>query len=136
MPHTQGNTVVTAPERKCNVITSYSIHYTKLYELQIPAERLWVTVFEEDNEAADIWLNGIGVDPARFGRIGAKDNFWSMGETGPCGPCTEIFYDHGAAIPGGPPGSPDQEGDRYVEIWNLVFMQYDRDAEGNSYNFV
>jgi len=99
--------------------------------LQIPAERLWVTVFEEDNEAADIWLNGIGVDPARFGRIGAKDNFWSMGETGPCGPCTEIFYDHGAAIPGGPPGSPDQDGDRYVEIWNLVFMQYDRDAEGN-----
>jgi alanyl-tRNA synthetase len=99
--------------------------------LQIPAERLWVTVFEDDNEAADIWLQEIGIDPARFGRIGAKDNFWSMGETGPCGPCTEIFYDHGADIPGGPPGSPDEDGDRYVEIWNLVFMQYDRDARGN-----
>jgi len=99
--------------------------------LQIPAERLWVTVFEEDDEAADIWLQEIGIDPAHFGRIGAKDNFWSMGETGPCGPCTEIFYDHGAAIPGGPPGSPDEDGDRYVEIWNLVFMQYDRDAGGN-----
>jgi alanyl-tRNA synthetase len=99
--------------------------------LQIPAERLWVTVFEEDDEAADIWLQEIGIDPAQFGRIGAKDNFWSMGETGPCGPCTEIFYDHGAAIPGGPPGSPDEDGDRYVEIWNLVFMQYDRDADGN-----
>jgi len=99
--------------------------------LQIPAERLWVTVFEEDEEAAGIWLNEIGVDPAHFGRIGAKDNFWSMGETGPCGPCTEIFYDHGAAIPGGPPGSPEADGDRYVEIWNLVFMQYDRDADGN-----
>jgi len=99
--------------------------------LQVPAERLWVTVFEEDDEAAGIWLNGIGIDPARFGRIGAKDNFWSMGETGPCGPCTEIFYDHGADIPGGPPGSPEADGDRYVEIWNLVFMQYDRDADGN-----
>jgi alanyl-tRNA synthetase len=99
--------------------------------LQIPAERLWVTVFEDDDEAAGIWLNEIGVDPARFGRIGAKDNFWSMGETGPCGPCTEIFYDHGADIPGGPPGSSDEDGDRYVEIWNLVFMQYDRDAGGN-----
>jgi alanyl-tRNA synthetase len=99
--------------------------------LQIPAERLWVTVFAEDDEAADIWLQEIGIDPAHFGRIGAKDNFWSMGETGPCGPCTEIFYDHGAAIPGGPPGSPDEDGDRYVEIWNLVFMQYDRDADGN-----
>jgi alanyl-tRNA synthetase len=99
--------------------------------LQIPASRLWVTVFEEDNEAADIWLREIGIDPARFGRIGARDNFWSMGETGPCGPCTEIFYDHGSDIPGGPPGSPDEDGDRYVEIWNLVFMQYDRDSGGN-----
>jgi alanyl-tRNA synthetase len=99
--------------------------------LSIPAERLWVTVFEDDDAAADIWLNEIGIDPARFGRIGAKDNFWSMGETGPCGPCTEIFYDHGADIPGGPPGSSDEDGDRYVEIWNLVFMQYDRDADGN-----
>ena len=98
--------------------------------MQIPPERLWVTVFEEDDEAADIWLNEIKVDPGRFARIGAKDNFWSMGDTGPCGPCTEIFYDHGADIAGGPPGTPDEDGDRYVEIWNLVFMQYDRDSEG------
>jgi len=98
--------------------------------LRIPAERLWVTVFEEDDEAADIWLKEIKVDPARFRRIGATDNFWSMGDTGPCGPCSEIFYDHGPSVPGGPPGSPDAEGDRYVEIWNLVFMQYDRDAGG------
>ncbi|WP_211218750.1 alanine--tRNA ligase [Thermithiobacillus tepidarius DSM 3134] len=97
---------------------------------KLPPERLWVTVFEEDAEAADIWLKEIGVDPARFSRIGAKDNFWSMGDTGPCGPCSEIFYDHGPHIPGGPPGSPDEDGDRYVEIWNLVFMQYDRDASG------
>jgi alanyl-tRNA synthetase len=99
--------------------------------LRIPTERLWVTVFEEDDEAADIWLKEIRVDPARFRRIGASDNFWSMGETGPCGPCSEIFYDHGPSVPGGPPGSPEAEGDRYVEIWNLVFMQYDRDAGGN-----
>ncbi|UCC55382.1 MAG: alanine--tRNA ligase [Gammaproteobacteria bacterium] len=99
--------------------------------LEIPPEKLWVTVFEEDDEAADIWLNDIGVDPERFARIGAKDNFWSMGETGPCGPCTEIFYDHGPEIPGGPPGTPEEEGDRFVEIWNLVFMQYDRDQDGN-----
>jgi alanyl-tRNA synthetase len=98
--------------------------------LGIPPERLWVTVFEEDDEAAAIWLEEIRVDPARFSRIGASDNFWSMGETGPCGPCTEIFYDHGPEIPGGPPGTPDADADRYVEIWNLVFMQYDRDAEG------
>jgi alanyl-tRNA synthetase len=98
--------------------------------LKIPPERLWVTVFEEDDEAAAVWLEEIRVDPARFSRIGAKDNFWSMGETGPCGPCTEIFYDHGPEIPGGPPGTPDADGDRYVEIWNLVFMQYDRDREG------
>ncbi|MCB1877586.1 MAG: alanine--tRNA ligase [Chromatiales bacterium] len=97
----------------------------------LPAERLWVTVFNEDHEAADIWLKEVGVDPDRFSRIGAKDNFWSMGDTGPCGPCTEIFYDHGPEIPGGPPGTPDEDGDRYVEIWNLVFMQYDRDIEGN-----
>ncbi|MDT8405689.1 MAG: alanine--tRNA ligase [Methylococcales bacterium] len=100
-------------------------------ELAIPAEKLWVTVFEEDSEAENIWLNEIGVDPKRFSRIGAKDNFWSMGETGPCGPCSEIFYDHGDSIAGGPPGSPDEEGDRYVEIWNLVFMQYDRAANGD-----
>ncbi|MFN2337566.1 MAG: alanine--tRNA ligase [Gammaproteobacteria bacterium] len=99
--------------------------------LQLPPEKLWVTVFEEDEEAADIWLKEIGVGPARFSRIGAKDNFWSMGDTGPCGPCTEIFYDHGPDVPGGPPGTPEEDGDRYIEIWNLVFMQYDRDREGN-----
>jgi len=99
--------------------------------LNLPAERLWVTVFEQDDEAADIWLNEIGVSPQRISRIGAKDNFWSMGDTGPCGPCSEIFYDHGPEVPGGPPGTPEQEGDRYIEIWNLVFMQYDRDAGGD-----
>jgi alanyl-tRNA synthetase len=98
--------------------------------LRIPAERLWVTVYHDDDEAARIWLDEIGIDPSRFSRCGEKDNFWSMGETGPCGPCSEIFYDHGPEIPGGPPGSPDEEGDRYVEIWNLVFMQYDRGADG------
>ncbi|MBN4080345.1 alanine--tRNA ligase [Beggiatoa alba] len=98
--------------------------------MQLPAEKLWVTVFDEDQEAEDIWLKEIKIDPTRFSRIGAKDNFWSMGETGPCGPCSEIFYDHGEAIPGGPPGTPEEEGDRYIEIWNLVFMQYDRDSEG------
>ncbi|MEJ2643749.1 MAG: alanine--tRNA ligase [Gammaproteobacteria bacterium] len=98
--------------------------------LKLPPERLWVTVFEEDDEAADIWLKEIGVAPERFARIGAKDNFWSMGDTGPCGPCSEIFYDHGPSVAGGPPGSPDADGDRYVEIWNLVFMQYDRGTDG------
>lgn len=99
-------------------------------ELGIPAAKLWVTVYEEDQEAADIWLQEIGVSEQRFSRIGAKDNFWSMGDTGPCGPCSEIFYDHGEHIPGGPPGTPEEDGDRYVEIWNLVFMQYNRDADG------
>ncbi len=98
--------------------------------MQLPKEKLWVTVFEEDDEAADIWFNHIGVDQQRFTRCGAKDNFWAMGETGPCGPCSEIFYDHGPDVPGGPPGSAEEEGDRYVEIWNLVFMQYDRQADG------
>ena len=98
--------------------------------VNLPADKLWITIFEEDEEAADIWLNHIGVDPGRFSRIGAKDNFWSMGDTGPCGPCTEIFYDHGADIAGGPPGTPEEDGDRYIEIWNLVFMQYDRQADG------
>ncbi|MRH77353.1 alanine--tRNA ligase [Spiribacter sp. C176] len=98
--------------------------------LELPAERLWVTVYEEDDEAADIWLNDIGVDPSRFSRIGAADNFWSMGDTGPCGPCSEIFYDHGPDVPGGPPGTPEEDGDRYVEVWNLVFMQFDRSADG------
>jgi alanyl-tRNA synthetase len=98
--------------------------------LGIPKERLWVTVFKEDDEAARIWTEEIGMHPTRCTRLGEKSNFWSMGETGPCGPCTEIFYDHGAEIPGGSPGSPDEEGDRYVEIWNLVFMQYDRSSDG------
>jgi alanyl-tRNA synthetase len=98
--------------------------------LGLPADKLWVTVFEEDDEAAAIWLNEIGVDASRFSRIGAKDNFWSMGDTGPCGPCSEIFYDHGPDIAGGPPGTPEEDGDRYIEIWNLVFMQYNRAADG------
>ena len=99
-------------------------------ELSLPAEKLWVTVFEEDQEAEDFWLNEMGISPDRFSRCGAKDNFWSMGDTGPCGPCSEIFYDHGENIAGGPPGSPDEDGDRYIEIWNLVFMQFDRSADG------
>lgn len=98
--------------------------------LGIPKERLWVTVFNEDDEAARVWTEEIGIDPTRCTRLGEKSNFWAMGETGPCGPCTEIFYDHGAEIPGGPPGSPDEDGDRYVEIWNLVFMQYERAVGG------
>lgn len=98
--------------------------------LALPPEKLWITVFEEDHEAADIWLKEIGIDPERFSRIGAKDNFWSMGDTGPCGPCSEIFYDHGADVAGGPPGTPEEDGDRYIEIWNLVFMQFDRAADG------
>ena len=99
--------------------------------LGLPPERLWITVFEDDDEAAGIWIDEVGVDPRRFTRCGAKDNFWSMGDTGPCGPCSEVFFDHGPEVPGGPPGSPDEDGDRYVEIWNLVFMQFNRDAEGN-----
>ena len=107
--------------------------------MKLPAERLWVTVYQDDDEAADIWLKEIKVDPKRFTRIGDKpggkkfesDNFWSMGDTGPCGPCTEIFYDHGPEIAGGPPGTPEEDGDRYIEIWNLVFMQYNRDASGH-----
>jgi len=98
--------------------------------VKLPSERLWVTVYEEDDEAADIWLKEIGVDPERFSRIGAHDNFWSMGDTGPCGPCSEIFYDHGPEVSGGPPGSSDEDGDRYIEVWNLVFMQYDRQPDG------
>ncbi|MEK6730572.1 MAG: alanine--tRNA ligase [Pseudomonadota bacterium] len=99
-------------------------------KLKIDSNKLWVTVYKEDDEAADIWLKEMNIDSTRFSRCGEKDNFWSMGDTGPCGPCTEIFYDHGENIAGGPPGSLDQEGDRYVEIWNLVFMQYNRDATG------
>jgi alanyl-tRNA synthetase len=98
--------------------------------LGLPEERLWVTVFREDDEAADIWLNEMKIDPERFTRMGEKDNFWAMGDTGPCGPCSEIFFDHGESVEGGPPGSPDEDGDRYVEVWNLVFMQFDRAGDG------
>ena len=98
--------------------------------LKLPPEKLWVTVYHEDKEAEDIWLKEIKIDPNNFSRLGEKDNFWSMGDTGPCGPCSEIFYDHGEEVAGGPPGSPDEDGDRYVEIWNLVFMQFDRAADG------
>ncbi|KIO49509.1 alanine--tRNA ligase [Nitrosospira sp. NpAV] len=98
--------------------------------LKVPQEKLWVTVYAEDDEAADIWLNEVGVASSRFTRIATTDNFWQMGDTGPCGPCSEIFYDHGPDIAGGPPGTPEADGDRYVEIWNLVFMQYNRDSAG------
>ena len=100
-------------------------------DLGLSPEKLWVTVFQDDDEAADIWLKEVRVDPDRFSRLGEKDNFWSMGDTGPCGPCSEIFYDHGEDVPGGPPGTPEEDGDRYVEVWNLVFMQFNRDASGN-----
>mgnify|MGYP003312251381 FL=1 len=98
--------------------------------LELPPERLWCTVFADDDEAADIWLKEVRIDPKRFARMGEKDNFWAMGDTGPCGPCSEIFYDHGPDVAGGPPGSPDEDGDRYVELWNLVFMQFDRNEAG------
>ncbi|MGT0191374.1 alanine--tRNA ligase [Burkholderia pyrrocinia] len=105
---------------------------------QLPKEKLWVTVYQEDDEAYDIWAKEVGVPAERIIRIGdnkgaryASDNFWTMGDTGPCGPCTEIFYDHGPDVWGGPPGSAEEDGDRYIEIWNLVFMQFNRDAQGN-----
>ena len=98
--------------------------------LGLPEERLWVTVHHSDQEAEDIWIQTIGVDPNRLSRLGDKDNFWSMGDTGPCGPCSEIFYDHGPDVPGGPPGSDDDDLDRYIEIWNLVFMQFEQSADG------
>ena len=108
---------------------------TKVYAL--PPERLWITVYQDDDEAHGIWANEIGVQLERIVRIGdnkgaryASDNFWQMADTGPCGPCSEIFFDHGPEVAGGPPGSPDQDGDRYIEIWNLVFMQFDRDEQG------
>ncbi len=109
---------------------------TTVYRL--PKEKLWVTVYQEDDEAYDIWSKEIGVPEDRIVRIGdnkgaryASDNFWQMADTGPCGPCSEIFYDHGPDVAGGPPGSPDEDGDRYIEIWNLVFMQFNRDEQGN-----
>jgi alanyl-tRNA synthetase len=98
--------------------------------LQLPEERLWITVHISDDEAADIWLKEMGVSPDRFSRLD-EDNFWQMGDTGPCGPSSEIFYDHGADVAGGPPGSPDDHLDRYIEVWNLVFMQFNRDASGS-----
>jgi alanyl-tRNA synthetase len=117
-----------------------AIHYAwelLTREYGLPVERLWTTVYIDDNEAYDIWTKDIGVPPERCVRIGdnlgskfASDNFWQMADTGPCGPCSEIFYDHGPGVFGGPPGSPDADGDRYIEIWNLVFMQFNRDASG------
>ncbi|MBQ0215961.1 alanine--tRNA ligase [Alcaligenes faecalis] len=108
---------------------------TTVYKL--PAEKLWVTVYQEDDEAYEIWASEIGVPKERIIRIGDKggvrynsDNFWQMADTGPCGPCSEIFYDHGADVWGGPPGSPEEDGDRYIEVWNLVFMQFERSADG------
>ncbi|EEA00151.1 alanyl-tRNA synthetase [Burkholderia sp. H160] len=118
-----------------------AIHYawellTGVY--QLPKDKLWVTVYQEDDEAHDIWAKEVGVPVERIIRIGdnkgaryASDNFWQMADTGPCGPCSEIFYDHGPDVWGGPPGSPEEDGDRYIEIWNLVFMQFNRDAQGN-----
>ncbi|MGL1959532.1 MAG: alanine--tRNA ligase [Colwellia sp.] len=99
--------------------------------LKIPKDKLTITVFEEDEEAEKIWIEKIGVPAERVIRIGAADNFWSMGDTGPCGPCSEIFYDHGADVAGGPPGSPDEDGDRFIEIWNIVFMQFNRQSDGS-----
>ena len=98
-------------------------------ELNLDKERLWISVFREDDEAAEIWSSKIGIDPERIVRLDEEDNFWSMGDTGPCGPCSEIYYDHGEQYEGTPPGSPGDEGDRFVEIWNLVFMQFNRDAK-------
>ncbi|PKM30191.1 MAG: alanine--tRNA ligase [Gammaproteobacteria bacterium HGW-Gammaproteobacteria-11] len=119
-----------------------AIHYaweflTSAQWLNLPADKLWVTVYASDDEAYDIWTREVGVPAERMVRIGdnkgapyASDNFWAMGDTGPCGPCTEIFFDHGAEIWGGPPGSPEEDGDRYIEIWNNVFMQFNRTADG------
>ena len=101
-----------------------------IFTLGLDPQRLWCTVYKDDDEAADIWLKDIGISPLRFSRMGEASNFWAMGDTGPCGPCSEIFYDHGPEIPGGPPGSAEEEGDRFVEIWNLVFMQYERAPDG------
>ncbi|MGN2390089.1 alanine--tRNA ligase [Pelomicrobium sp. G1] len=118
-----------------------AIHYAwdlLINHFKIPTERTWITVYQDDDEAYDVWVKEIGVPADRVTRIGDKpggqkyqsDNFWAMGDTGPCGPCSEIFYDHGPEVPGGPPGSPEAEGERYIEIWNLVFMQFNRDEQG------
>lgn len=116
-----------------NYFKCEAIHYAWEFLteiLKLPKEKLWITVYKDDLEAENIWLNEIGIPANRLSRCD-EDNFWAMGDTGPCGPCSEIFYDHGETIAGGPPGSPDADGDRYTEIWNLVFMQYNRDQEGN-----
>ncbi|MGT3073724.1 alanine--tRNA ligase [Pseudomonas putida] len=122
---------------KRDAITFAWTFLTSAQWLNLPKEKLWVTVYATDDEAYDIWTKEIGVPAERMVRIGdnkgapyASDNFWTMGDTGPCGPCTEIFYDHGADIWGGPPGSPEEDGDRYIEIWNNVFMQFNRTADG------
>ena len=99
-------------------------------EYGLPADRLLVTVYAEDDEAFDLWGRIAGLPDERIIRIATHDNFWQMGDTGPCGPCSEIFFDHGDHIPGGPPGSPDEDGDRFVEIWNLVFMQFEQHGAG------
>ena len=99
-------------------------------EIELPKERLWVSIYKDDDEAFDIWVNEIGFPADRISRCGEKDNFWQMGDTGPCGPCSEIFYDHGEHIAGGPPGTPEEDGDRFIEIWNLVFMQFERQSDG------
>ena len=101
-------------------------------EINLPVDKLWVTIYATDDEAYDVWHNGIGLAKERIIRIDTADNFWSMGDTGPCGPCTEIFYDHGDHIEGGLPGTPEEDGDRYIEIWNIVFMQYNRHADGST----
>lgn len=103
-------------------------------EIKLPVEKLWVTIYATDEEAFDVWHNDIGLPKERIIRIDSSDNFWSMGDTGPCGPCTEIFYDHGEDIPGGLPGTPEEDGDRYIEVWNIVFMQYNRHADGSTTN--
>jgi len=122
---------------KRDAITFAWTFLTSAQWLNLPKEKLWVTVYATDDEAYDIWTKEVGVPAERMVRIGdnkgapyASDNFWTMGDTGPCGPCTEIFYDHGADIWGGPPGSPEEDGDRYIEIWNNVFMQFNRTADG------
>ncbi len=110
-----------------------AIHYAWALlteDIGLDPDRLWVTVYENDEEAADVWLNEVGVTKEKFSRIATSDNFWAMGDIGPCGPCSEIFFDHGPEVKGGPPGTPEQEGDRYIELWNLVFMQYERFADG------
>src|SRR3990172_762623 len=121
--------------KRAAIVYSWEL-LTKVYKLA--PERLWITVYQTDDEAYQVWTREIGVPQDRVTRIGDKpggppfqsDNFWQMGETGPCGPCSEIFYDHGPDVPGGPPGTPEADGDRYVEIWNLVFMQFNRDEHG------